>query len=114
MVSHQPGLPVTGCVVDDVLIAGQRVANQDGIAARGVERAVGLIGDLPRAEIDAGVEPQRIVRRKAHHRRMRIVRFARAVGKIERGADVGHRYFPECHASRRGAAADRGRSKGRK
>ena len=37
---------------------------------------------------------------------MRIVRFARAVGKIERGADVGHRSFPERRASRRGLAAE--------
>ena len=93
-------------VVDDVLIAGERMANQDRVAARRVELAVSLVGDLQRAEIDAGVQPQRIIRRKTHDRRMRVVRFAGAVGEIERGADVGHRYFLQCHASRRGPAAE--------
>jgi len=48
-------------VVDQVLIAGQRVTDKNRVAALGVERAVGLIGDLQRREIHAGVEPQRIV-----------------------------------------------------
>ena len=92
------GLPPAGLagdrmLVDDVLIAGQRMADQNRIAAVGIERAVGLIGDLPRREIDAGVEPQRLARGKAHHRRMRHIRFAGAVGKIEHGADVGHYYI---------------------
>ena len=82
-------------VVDDVLIAGERMADENGIAALGVERAVSLVGDLQRAEVDAGIEPQRIVRRKAHDQRMRMVRFARAVGEIERGAGLCHKYFPE-------------------
>ena len=76
--------------VDHVLVAGQRVADQHRVAALGVERAVGLVGDLPGRKIDAGVEPQRLVRAKAHDQRMRLVRFARAVGEIERGAGVGH------------------------
>src|SRR6202167_2623982 len=80
--------------VEHVLVAGQRVADQHGIGALGIERAVSLVGDLQRAEIDAGIEPQRIVRRKPHQRRMRRVRFARAVGKIERGAGLGHERFP--------------------
>ena len=78
-----------------MLIAGERVAHQHGVAARGIELPVSLVGDLQRAEIDAGIEPQRIVRRKPHHRRMRRVRFARAVGKIERSAGLGHERFPE-------------------
>jgi hypothetical protein len=76
--------------VDDMLVAGERMADQHRIAARGVEPAVGLERDLQRAEIDAGVEPQRIVARKAHHRRMRPVGFARAVGKIEGIVGLGH------------------------
>ena len=45
--------------VGDVLVAGQRVADQDRVAALGVERAVGLIGDRERPEIDAAIEPHR-------------------------------------------------------
>ena len=73
-------------IVDRMLIAGQRVTDENGIAALGVERAVGLIGDLQRAEIDAGIQPQRIARGKPHDQRMRLVRLARAVGKIKCGA----------------------------
>ena len=92
-------------IVDGVLIAGQRMANQHRIAAIGIERAIGLIGDLQRGKIDAGVQVQRIVRGKTDDRRMRLVRFAGAVGKIERGADVGHKSSPWRRASRRGSAA---------
>ena len=60
-VVHQPGLPVIGCGSATILVAGQRVADQDRVAALGVERAVGLIGDRERAEIDAAVEPQRLL-----------------------------------------------------
>ena len=69
--------------VGDMLVAGQRVADQDGVGALGVERAVGLVGDLERREVDAGIELQRLVRAEAHDQRMRIVRLARAVGGIK-------------------------------
>jgi hypothetical protein len=78
-----------------MLVASERVADQHRVAALGVERPVGLIGDLQRAEIDAGVKPQRFAHRKAYDRRMRRVRFARAVGEIERCAGLGHESFPE-------------------
>ena len=47
------GLPPAGLAGDrmhvgDMLVAGERVADQDGVAALGVERAVGLVGDLER------------------------------------------------------------------
>ncbi len=45
--------------VGDVLVAGQRVADQDRVAALGVEPAVGLIGDRERPEIDAAIESHR-------------------------------------------------------
>ena len=73
-----------------MLIAGERMANKHSIVALGVERAVGLVGDLQRREIDATVEPKRIVRRKAHQERMRMVRFAPAVGEVERRTCFGH------------------------
>jgi hypothetical protein len=100
-------------VIDDVLIAGERVADENGIAALGVECAVSLVRDLQWAEIDAGIEPQRIVRRKAHDQRMRMVRFARAVGEIERGAGLCHKYFPDRRFPASVAPPPR-RSKGRK
>ena len=47
--------------VNYMLIAGECVTDQNGVAARGVERTIGLISDLHWREIDAGIEPQRIV-----------------------------------------------------
>ena len=41
------------------LVAGQRVADQDGVGALGVEAAVGLVGDVDRAELGAAVELER-------------------------------------------------------
>ena len=43
----------------DELVAGQRVADQDGVRLVGIERAVGLVGHAIGAELDAAVEPQR-------------------------------------------------------
>jgi hypothetical protein len=75
IVSHQPALPVTGCMEAHVLIAGQRVTHQYRIAARGVERAVSLVRDLKWRDGNAGVELQRLVGAKAHDKRLpRIVR----------------------------------------
>ena len=50
--------------VGDILVAGQRVADQDGVRAIRVEFAVGLIRDRKRAEIDPAVEPQRLVHKQ--------------------------------------------------
>jgi hypothetical protein len=47
-------------------------------------------------KVEAGVEPQRLLWRKPHDGRVWIIRFACAVGEIERGASFGH------YASRRG------------
>ena len=58
--SHQPGLPVIGMRVGGILVAGQRMADEDGVRARGVQRAIGLIGDRERAEIDAAIQRQRL------------------------------------------------------
>ena len=58
------GLAGHGMAVEDVLVAGQRMADQHGVAARGIERAVGLVGDLERAERHAGIELERLVRRR--------------------------------------------------
>jgi len=44
-----------------MLVAGKRVAEQHRIGAIGVERAVGLVGDLKRRKLNASVKPQRPV-----------------------------------------------------
>ena len=46
--------------VGGILVAGQRVADQDRVRAFGVERAVGLVGDREGAELDPAIEPQRL------------------------------------------------------
>ena len=55
--------------IGDVLIEGQRVADQNGVGAVGVQFAIGLIGDLERREIDAAIEPQRLVHAELHYLR---------------------------------------------
>ena len=77
--------------VRDVLITGQCVADQHRIAAFGIERAVGLIGDLKRRKFDTGIEPQRPVHAKMDNIRMRIVRLARTIGAIKCDTDIDHR-----------------------
>ena len=96
MVSHHPPLPVTGCTIGDMLVAGERVADQHRVGAIGVQRAVGLIGDLKRRQVDAGVEPKRLVRTKTNDVGMRLIRLAHAVGRSKHGLDhfrhlVSHR-----------------------
>ena len=76
MVSHQPGLPVTGMGIGHVLVAGERVADQDGVGAGGVERAVGLVGDLPGSERHTRIHHQRLVRAEARDRARRLVDLA--------------------------------------
>ena len=81
-------------VIDRVLVAGQRVADEDRVAALGVERAVGLVSNLRRTEINPGIEPQWIVGRKSHDERVRMIRLARTVGAIERDAGLSHKLLP--------------------
>ena len=63
--------------IGDVLIAGQRMADQNGVGTVGVEFAIGLVGDLERGEIDTAIEPQRLVRAEHRHLRTRMVRLLR-------------------------------------
>jgi hypothetical protein len=53
------GLAGDRMLVGDELVAGQGMADQDGVAAVGVEPAIGLIGQGKRAEFDAAVEVPR-------------------------------------------------------
>jgi hypothetical protein len=72
------------------MVAGQRVADQHRVAAVGVQRAVGLVGDLKRRELDAGVELQRPLDPR-HKRIARRIGLAAAPHNIKRDTDIGHR-----------------------
>jgi hypothetical protein len=70
--------------IGDMLIAGQRMADQNGIGAVGVEFAVGLVGNLEWGEIDASIQRQWLVRAEQRHLRTRMVRFLRALLGMDR------------------------------
>ena len=57
----------------DVLVAGQRVADEDGVGSVGVERAIGLVGNLQVVDLAAGIEPERLVRAKTQYLARRVV-----------------------------------------
>ena len=60
-----------------MLIAGERMANQDRVRTLGVERAVGLIGNLKWDQLHAGIELEWLIGAKMSDRRlMRLIRFA--------------------------------------
>ncbi len=60
--------------VGDVLVARQRVADENGVRPRSIERAVGLVSDLKRREIDTAIEMQRLVGAETHNLRGRMIR----------------------------------------
>ena len=79
--------------VGDVLIAGQRVADQNGVGTVGIELTIDLIGDLEWRQIDAAIELQRLVLAEARQRRTRMVRLMGAlVGMDRRTWDRLHVY----------------------
>ena len=90
------GLPPARLARDGIgarhmLIAGQRVADQYRVAALGVERAVGLVGDLEGRERDAGIKRQRFVGTEPRDQAIaRIVGLADASRCLKRGANLGH------------------------
>jgi hypothetical protein len=59
--------------VGDVLVAGQRMTDQNGVAAVGVEFPIGLVGDLKWRKIDAAIERQRLVGAEKRNFRTRMV-----------------------------------------
>jgi hypothetical protein len=63
-------------LADHVLIAGQGMADQDRVGTFGVQLAVGLVGNLKRREIDAGIEAQGLLRPEADELGMRLVGLA--------------------------------------
>ncbi len=62
MISHQPGLPVTGLSLATCWSPVSAWQTRMALERGGVQRAVGAVGDLERCQRDAGVEHQRLVR----------------------------------------------------
>lgn len=60
-----------------MLIACQRMADQDRIAARGIELAIGLIRDLERREVEAAIKMERCVAAEHRDLRARLIGLAR-------------------------------------
>ena len=65
---HLPpaGLAGDGMGLGHEMVAGQGVADHDGVRAVGVQRAVGLVGDLEAADLDPAVQPHRPVDGQPH------------------------------------------------
>ena len=72
-----------------MLVAGQRVADQDGVRPVGIERAVGLVRDLQMVEPAAGIEKQRLVRPEAGDEARRVVGLVVRVGPFCSGRRGG-------------------------
>ena len=64
--------------IGHMLIAGQRMADEDRIGLGRVQRAIGLIGDRQRAQAHARVHLERLVGTKADDETMRRVRLEMA------------------------------------
>ena len=73
-----------------MLVAGQRVADQYRIAARGIEDAVGLVGNLEWGQLDAGIELERLVRPKMGDKRIvRLIRLPRRIPGLTCTRQIG-------------------------
>ena len=93
--------------IGDVLIQRQRMADQNGVGAVGVQFAIGLIGDLERCEIDAAIELQRLIHAELYHRRGRMIGLVGAILAVNRR--TGYRMHV-CHRDDlppRGGSTDR-------
>src|SRR4029453_11839896 len=67
----------------DVLVAGQRMADQHRVRTLRVERPICLIGNLEWRELHAGIELERLVGSEPGDQRVaRLVRFARRINHI--------------------------------
>ncbi len=80
----------------DVLVARERMTNQHGVGARGIQPAIGLVGDLKRGELDAGVEPQWPVPELGDERVARLIRFARCINRLTRACQFGFTHDHPC------------------
>ena len=83
-----------------MLVAGQRVADEDGVGFVGVERAVGLVGDLQMVDPVPGIEQQRLVRAKAQHLARRVVSLVECVVSARARCEGGRGEVAACRHSR--------------
>src|SRR4029453_6692354 len=79
------GLASDGMNVGDVLIAGQRMADENEIRLRRVELAIGLIGDGERRKLSAAIERQGLGRRKVHDLALRVRDLRQPQGMVSKG-----------------------------
>ena len=70
--------------IGDMLIAGQRMEDQNGIGTFRIELAVGLVRDLERRKIDAAIKPQRPIYAERGHQRTRMIRLVRSLLGMDR------------------------------
>src|SRR5262249_2683079 len=84
-----------GVMVGDMLVSGEGVADQHRVAAVGIERAVGLVGDLEGVEFDPRIETERLVRPKGCDRRVRLIRLPLASDRdtARHGSQLHHLAF---------------------
>ena len=97
------GVPPAGLAGDrvhiiDMLVAGQRMADQNGVGAVRIQFAIGLVGDLERRQIDAAIELQRLVHAELRELRTRMIRLMGPILGMDRRAryrlhvcHLGHR-----------------------
>src|SRR5262249_43835028 len=80
--------------VEDMLVAGQRVADEDGIGAVRIELAIGLVGNLQRREIDAAIELERLVHAELYDLGRGMIGLVQAIVDLDRRAyhrlQLGH------------------------
>ncbi len=81
--------------VEDMLVASECMADKHRIAAVGIERAVGLVRDLEWAEINSGIEPERLVSPKHRDRGVRLIRLPLPNNRdaARNGFQLGHMAF---------------------
>ena len=91
MVSHQPFLPVTGWTLATCWSPVSAWQISTALLRVGVERAVGLVGDLERRQFDAGIELERLVGAKAREQESRGLSASRArrVAAVRRPLQLG-------------------------
>jgi len=65
--------------IGDMLIERQRMTDQNGIGAVGVQLAIGLVSDLERRQIDAAVELERLVHTELRYQRRWVIRLMGAI-----------------------------------
>ena len=80
----------------DVLIARERMTNQDGVGARGIQLTICLVGDLKRGELDSGIEPLWPIPELGDERDARLIRFARRISRFTRTCQFGFTHNRPC------------------